>query len=173
MGYDIVWFACQLASCNPATVVDAIIFEQQKAVAELLEQSGMTMQETRSSSGVRIQTLVPKSGKNSEVDGKQADKVPPPKPGRQGLAELLKPTDRKTLQEKIAAAMPGDWKLLDDSERETTWQSGKGAVQIGWHGAYVIGTGYGNFEDGLDAASRALTSAGLTAFDPQSGTTLP
>ncbi|MGE0056336.1 MAG: hypothetical protein AB7S74_19240 [Hyphomicrobium sp.] len=153
--------------------MDAIIFEQQKADSELLEQSGMTIQETRNSSGVTIQTLVPKSQKNSEVDGKQADKAPTPKQERQGLAELLKPTDRKTLQEKIAAAMPGDCKLLDDGERETTWQSGKGAVQIIWHGAYVIGTGYGNFEDGLDAANTARTIAGLTGFDTQSGTTLP
>lgn len=173
MGYDVLWFACQVAGCNPAIVMDAINFEQQKAVAELLGQSGMTMQETRFSSGVTVQTLVPKSGKNSDVEGKQADQAPTPKPERQGLAELLKPADRKMLQEKIAAAMQGDWELVDDGERETTWQSGKGAVQIGWHGTYVIGTGYGNFEDGLDAVNKALTGAGLTGFDPQAGATLP
>lgn len=43
MGYDLIWFACKIASCDPAAVTDAITFEQHQASLEILKSSGIVI----------------------------------------------------------------------------------------------------------------------------------
>ena len=148
MGYELIWFFWKSATCDAHAVVAAIGFEENRASLELLDASGVT------------------------IPGLQIPKVTPP---QQTTDELLREIDATELRKKIAARMTTGWSVIDDTTRETSWDSGGGggAVQLSWDRRYVIGSGYGNFAGGMQAVHDALKAEGFVCFDPQTNEIMP
>lgn len=141
MGYDLYWFACALATCDPATAAQAIIAEQSIASQHLLDERGI------STPGLPpLDTTTPAKGTDVH----------------------LRKLDVEGLMKRTAAVAPLSWTVTHDANHESSWQSGQGAISVYWHERYIIATGYGDFGGGLESLYTTLTADGLVCFDPQS-----
>jgi hypothetical protein len=146
MGYDLLWFACNLTGCDPTVVNEAIAFEQYQTSVRIAERSGVV------------------------IPGITSLEISPPE---KKAAELLKQIDIEALRKLVNRSVPEGWTIIEDLDGKTSWESHGGAIQISWHERYVIGTGYGKFGCGVEALHEVLTKQGLTCFDAQTGKTIP